>query len=178
VTQGADRRFKKEVAIRGSLIASAIVLCVALLGKQTLGRYEVSLDAVRLAAGLVLLISALRVMFHSAESPPSELRKPAALELAISAVAMPIVVPPPGIAVILIAMMIAPGYPGMESIIAFALATMMVLDFLVMFFIDQVLRVPGLLLGLHVFGSMLMFIQVALAIETVLVACRHLGFIG
>ncbi len=74
-------------------------------------------------------------------------------------------------------MMIAPSHPGMESIIALALATMMALNFMVMFFIDQILKVPGLLLGLHVFGSMLMFIQVALAIETVLVACRSLGVI-
>ena len=47
-----------------------------------------------------------------------------------------------------------------------------------MFFIDEVLTVPGLLLGLHVFGSMLMFIQVDLAIETVLAALRSLSFIG
>ena len=98
LTQGADRDFKKAVAIRGSLIASAIVLCVALLGKWAVGRYEVSLDAVRLAAGLVLLISALRVIFQNAEPARPESRKPAAIELAISPVAMPIIVPPAGIA--------------------------------------------------------------------------------
>ena len=178
LTQGADRDFKKEVAIRGSLIASAIVLCVALLGKWAVGRYEVSLDAVRLAAGLVLLISALRVIFQNAEPARPESRKPAAIELAISPVAMPIIVPPAGIAAILISIMVAPNYPGMESVIALALLTMMTLNFLVMFFIDEVLKVPGLLLGLHVFGSMLMFIQVALAIETVLAALRSLSFIG
>ena len=91
---------------------------------------------------------------------------------------MPIIVPPAGIAAILISIMVAPNYPGMESVIALALLTMMTLNFLVMFFIDEVLKVPGLLLGLHVFGSMLMFIQVALAIETVLAALRSLSFIG
>jgi multiple antibiotic resistance protein len=177
VTHAADRAFKKEVAIRGSLVASAIVLCVLVLGKGAVGKFEISLDALRLGAGLVLLVSALRVIFPNAEPLPADSRKPGALELAISPVAMPIIVPPAGIAAILLSIMIAPNYPGMESVIALMLATIMALDFLVMFFIEQVLKVPGLLLGLRVLGSMLTFIQVALAIDTVLAAFRSLGII-
>jgi multiple antibiotic resistance protein len=174
----ADRPFKREVATKAFLIASALVGIVGLIGEGLAAKYKISLDAVRIAGGLVLLISALKITFPSAEPSSSESSKPSALQLAISPVAMPIIVPPAGVAAILIFVMLAPTFPGSGSVIALALVTVMVLDFLVMFFIDQVVKVPGLLLLLQVFGSVLIFIQLALAIEVLLGAFRSLGILA
>ena len=60
---------------------------------------------------------------------------------------------------------------------AICLATMMVLDFLVMYFIDQVMKTPGLTLVLHALGSVLVFIQASLAIQMILDALKNLGVI-
>jgi hypothetical protein len=90
---------------------------------------------------------------------------------------MPITVPPAGVAAILITLLLAPTYPGMGRVIVWGLATMMTLDFLAMYFIDTLAEVPGLLLLLQVFGAVLIFIQIALAIETFLVAFRDLALI-
>jgi multiple antibiotic resistance protein len=120
----------------------------------------------------VLLISALKIMFPTAESSSPVSSKKMALQVAISPVAMPIIVPPAGIAAIMIFAMQAPKFQGAASMIAVALATMMALDFLVMFFIDQILKLPGLLLLLQVFGAALIFIQLALAIEVLVSAFR------
>ena len=54
---------------------------------------------------------------------------------------------------------------------------MMVLDFLVMYFIDRVMKTPGLTIVLTVLGSVLVFVQAALAINMMLVALTSLGFI-
>ena len=54
---------------------------------------------------------------------------------------------------------------------------MMVLDFLVMYFIDWVMKTPGLTIVLHVLGSVLVFIQASLAIQMILVALKNLGVI-
>jgi hypothetical protein len=51
----------------------------------------------------------------------------------------------------------------------------MLLDFLVMYFIDWVLKTPGLTIVLTVFGSVLVFVQVCLAIQMMLVALVDLG---
>jgi multiple antibiotic resistance protein len=86
-------------------------------------------------------------------------------------------VPPAGVAAILIFMMVAPQYPGMAQAVAICLAAMMALDFLVMYFIDRVMKTPGLMIVLTVLGSVLVFVQAALAINMILVALKSLGII-
>jgi multiple antibiotic resistance protein len=177
LTQGAEGRFKRAVAVRGAVIASVLCAFVALAGGALLGKYRISIDAVRLAGGLVLLIAALRGIFQKTQptSPGSGTVK--AIQLAASPVAVPTIVPPAGVAAILIFMMIAPQYPGMTQAVAICLAIIMMLDFLVMYFIDLVMKTPGLMLILVVLGAVLVFMQAALAIEIILNALRSLGVI-
>jgi len=177
LTRGADRRFKRGVAIRGAVIASALCAFVALAGGILLGRYRISIDALRISGGLVLLIAALQVIFQKANSSSLGSGTPTAIQLAASPVAVPMIVPPAGVAAILIFMMVAPQYPGMTQAVAICLATMMVLDFLVMCFIDRVMKTPGLMIVLTVLGSVLIFVQAALAIEMILNALKSLGII-
>ena len=174
LTREAERPFKRELAIKGSLIASATVAFAAIVGTQAAARFGISLDGVRLAGGLVLLVSALNILFPRPEQPAMQTAKPAALQLAVSPLAMPMIVPPAGIAAILIFVMLAPNNPGMEFAIAIVLAAVMLLDFLVMFFIDHVARLPGLSLLLQVVGAVLVFIQVALAVGTLMMGFRGL----
>jgi multiple antibiotic resistance protein len=177
LTRGADVRFKRDVAIRATLIAAALGVFVAMAGGTLLGKYRISIDALRIAGGLVLAIAALQVIFQKARPPSPGSGTPTAIQLAASPVAVPIIVPPAGIAAILIFMMLAPQYPGMTQAVAICLATMMVLDFLVMYFIDRVMKTPGLMLVLTVLGSVLVFVQVALAIQMILVALKNLGVV-
>jgi len=177
LTRGADGRFKRSVAIRGAVIASVICAFVALAGGALLGKYRISLNAVRIAGGLVLLIAALQVMFRKAQSSSPSSGKPTAIQLAVSPVAVPMIVPHAGVAAILIGMILAPEFPGMTQAIAICLATMMVLDFLVMYFIDRVMKTPGLMLVLTMLGSVLVFVQAALAINMILTALKSLGVI-
>ena len=177
LTRETDRAFKRDVAIKASMTSTVLVAVTVLLGKGLVARYEISLDSVRIAGGLVLLLSALKVVFPGPEPVRAESVKPTALQLAISPVAMPITVPPAGVAAILITLLLAPTYPGMGSVIVWGLATMMTLDFLAMYFIDTLAEIPGLLLLLQVLGAVLIFIQIALAIETFLVAFRDLALI-
>lgn len=51
----------------------------------------------------------------------------------------------------------------------------MVLNFLVMFFIDFLLRIPGLIAILQLFEAVLVFIQAALAVHTVIGGLISLG---
>jgi multiple antibiotic resistance protein len=177
LTRGADPRFKRAVAIPGAVIASALCAFVALAGGTILGRYRISIDAVRISGGLVLLIAALQVMFRKAPTSSPSSAKPSAFQLAVSPVAVPMIVPHAGVAAILIAMGHAPQYPGIPQAVAISLATMMVLNFLAMYFIDWVMKIPGLTLVLHALGSVLVFIQASLAIQMILHALKSLGVI-
>jgi len=177
-TQGADVRFKRAVAIRGVVIAAALCALVALGGGTLLARYRISIDALRFAGGLVLLIAALQVIFEKANPPSPSSGTRTAIQLATSPVAIPMIVPPAGVAAILIFMMFEPQYPGIPTTIAVCLSIIMVLDFLVMYFIDQVLKTPGLMIVLTVLGAVLIFVQVALAMQIFLVALRSLGVVN
>jgi multiple antibiotic resistance protein len=175
LTQGADIRFKRAVAIRGAVIASVLCAFVALAGETLLAKYHLSIDAVRVAGGLILLLAALKVIFTKVEPSSPGKGAPTAIQLAVSPVAVPIIVPQAGVAAILIFLLLAPQYPGMMQAVAICLATMMVLDFLVMYFIDLVMKTPGLMIVLSVLGSVLIFVQASLAAHMIMVGLKLLS---
>lgn len=174
LTQGADLRFKRAVAVRGALIASALCAFVVLAGMSLLGKYRIQLDAVRIAGGLVLLISALKTIFIKGP-PPTPVPGATPIQLAVSPVAVPVIVPQAGVAAILIFLMQEPSNPGIVPLIVFSVAIMMVLDFLVMYFIDTVVKTPGLAIVLSVLASVLVFIQACLATQMILVGLKILN---
>jgi multiple antibiotic resistance protein len=175
VMRAADPAFKRSVAIRGTVIAFALCISVAMVGATLLDKYRISINAVRIAGGLVLLIAALQAIFRKTGSSRPGSGTPSAIQLAASPVAVPNIVPPAGVAAILIMMMAAPQYQGMTQAVIICLVIVMLLDFLVMYFIDWVLKTPGLTIVLTVFGSVLVFVQVCLAIQMMLVALVDLG---
>jgi multiple antibiotic resistance protein len=177
VTQDMDAALKRSIAVRSSLIASALCAFIALAGDTVLLKYHISIDALRIAAALVLLISALQVIFAHPQPAAPASGAPATLQLAASPVAVPGIVPPAGVAAILIFTMLAPQYPGLALAVAISLAVVMALDFLAMYFIDDIMKVPGLMLVLMVLGSVLIFVQVCLAFEVLLRALRDLGVV-
>lgn len=174
LTQGADLRFKRAVAVRGVLIASALCAFVLLAGMSLLGKYRIQLDAVRIAGGVVLLISALRTIFIKS-TPPTPVAGATPIQLAVSPVAVPIIVPQAGVAAILIFLMQAPSNPGIVPLIVLSVSIMMVLDFLVMYFSDTVVKTPGLAIVLSVLGAVLVFIQACLATQMILVGLKILS---
>lgn len=175
LSRGMEAPFRRSVALWGTVIAAALCGFVALAGGMLLGKYRIDLEALRLAGGLVLLISALQVIFQNAPRPSPDPGELTALQLAAAPVAVPNIVPPAGVAAILIFMMLAPQYPGLEMAVAICLAIVMVLDFLVMYFIDRVLKTPGLALVLTVLGAVLIFVQVCLAMDILVTALKALG---
>jgi multiple antibiotic resistance protein len=174
LTRDSDIPFKRALAIRASLIASVLVLFIAIMGGSLLDKYQISFNSLRISGGLVLILAALNTIFRKAQTAYA---KPGAtvLQLAASPLAIPAIVPPAGVAAILIFVMLAPDHPDMWQAIVIVLTIMMVLDFLVMYFIDFVLKAPGLMLVLHVVGATLIFMQVCIGIEIILRALKDLG---
>jgi len=177
LTRDADLPFKRALAIHGTLIASALVLFVAVAGGTILDKYQISVNALRIAGGVVLVIAGLNAIFW----PPRAVRaQPGStvLQLAAAPLTIPAIVPPAGIAALLIFIMLAPDYPGMWLAIGIALVIVMILDFLVMYFIDVVVKTPGVMLALQVLGATLIFIQLCIGVEIILRALTDLGLVA
>lgn len=177
LTAKADPKFKKDVAIKAAIVATVICLLIAILGRGMVETYRLTAEAIQIAGGIVLLISALRIIFPGIQSENLTKSNPSSLQLAISPLATPIIVSPIGIAAILVFVLFAQGNQEMLFSIYKAIFTMMILDFLVMYFIDKVLKIPGLMAVLQIAGSVLVFIQVALAVQTILYGLFKIGLI-
>jgi len=178
-TRGTDAKFKREAALKAFLIASLVVVAVVVLGQTLLQKYAISLESVKLACGVILLISALRAMFPGPEEAPDPAApKPTATQLAIRPLAVPVIVTPAGIAALMIFGMVATSHPGMETTLTWMLAVILALDLVVMLTVDWIVRIPGVLLVLVVLGFVIVFIQVALAIETLVNGLRGLGVVA
>ncbi|WP_017716436.1 MarC family protein [Kamptonema formosum] len=176
LTHEATPKYRRDVAILASVIATAVVLLVALLGHRLVVKYQLSLDALRLAGGLVLLLSALFNTFPHLQ-PPLEVPKtqPTALQLAINPIVSPIVIPPVGVAAILIFTTLFQENFWMHLSIIASLLSVMFLDFLAMLFADKIIKVPGLMQVLNLTAVVLTFVQVALAIQVILIVLKNLG---
>lgn len=179
LTRNATPKYRRDVAIRATIIAAIVVLLVALFGHRLVDKYQLSLDALRLAGGLVLLISALFNTFPHLQ-PPLKVPKPeiTAMQLAIRPVVSPIVIPPVGVAAILIFATLFQDNVEMQWIVVKSLLTIVVFDSIAMLFADKIVKIPGLIQFLTLTSVVLTFIQVALAIEVILIALRSLGIVG
>jgi multiple antibiotic resistance protein len=98
VTDDLPRRARRNVALRASIIAGAILIGMALLGDRLLRALEISLPAFRIAGGLLLFAIAFEMVFgirmrregQAAEEAVEEhVRNIAAFPLAIPLLAGP-----------------------------------------------------------------------------------------
>jgi multiple antibiotic resistance protein len=177
LTKDADLGLKRAVAVRGTLIACGILVFTALTGAGLSARYRISVEALLIGFGIILLIAALDAMFLQPRPARPAPGASTAMQLAVSPVATPIIVPPAGVAAVLIFVLLAPQFPNGVRDVVICAAIMMVLDFLVMYYIDKVVSVQGLGLVLQVLGSVLVVMQVGLAVQMMLNALRRLGVI-
>jgi multiple antibiotic resistance protein len=89
-----------------------------------------------------------------------------------------VIVTPAGIAAIIVFELLAAQIPGSERTIVTSLAVVMALNFLVMFFNGAIVKIPGLGLGLQLLGTVLVVVQVALAVQVLLISLEALGLVG
>ncbi|MEO8306525.1 MAG: MarC family protein [Pseudomonadota bacterium] len=177
-TRDLDRAFQRSIAIHATIIAAVLVAFVALAGSNLLVKYQVSIGALRLAAALVLLLSALRTMFVADSGPARIVPGTSPLQAAAAPISSPIVVTPAGVAAILIFAMLSPTSPGMMQDVGVSLAIIIPLNFLVMYFNRWIVGRGLLMLALQLLGEVLVFVQVAMAVEIMLMGLRGLGVIA
>ena len=64
LTKGATQAQRRNMAIRATVIAGAILLVFALFGEALLGALHIELDSFRIAGGLMLFLIALDMVFE------------------------------------------------------------------------------------------------------------------
>jgi len=127
----ATPRQQRMMAIRATVIATAILLVFALFGEQLLGALHIQLDSFRIAGGIMLFLIALEMVFEKRtqrrEERAEKIRATPEIEdVSVFPMAMPMLAGPGAIASIMLLMARAEGTEQTLAILV-ALASVMLL---------------------------------------------------
>jgi multiple antibiotic resistance protein len=183
-TRTADWRTVLALAAKSTLVATAIVLFVALSASGTLSSWHVSIEAVQIAGGIVLALAAIKTL-TSPSFADTPLGAASARESkqntawfgrpVLAPLAVPGIVPPVGIMVVLFFAATALGDQQMQTELAFVLVAIMATNFAAMLFARPIMRVVGVPV-LQVTGWALSAVQAGLGVQAIISALRALQF--
>jgi multiple antibiotic resistance protein len=177
-TRGADRGFRRTVARRAVLVATIIVLAVALLGPFVLTNWHVSAPAILITCGIIIFYQALQIVMRTpAVAPGSSIQQDSPSEpspaIAVFPIAIPAIVTAPGIAAIAAVAILSRHDLAHESTVVATLLAIMALNLLTMWNTEAILR-HGLAGVLLVVGWVMAVLQASLAVQIVLYSLRLL----
>jgi len=132
LTRGADMAHRTAMAVRSTLVAAAILLVFALLGEPLLQTLGISLEAFRIAGGIMLFLIALEMVFEKRQQRREERAHEVELhpeqydDISIFPMAMPMIAGPGSIAS---AMLLMQRSHGLEAhlVVMAALATVLLM---------------------------------------------------
>jgi multiple antibiotic resistance protein len=179
VTQGTDPAFRRNLAWRAIVIATIIVLAVALLGALVLENWHVSIAAIVITGSIILFLQSLQLIMQPPTAtpppPPQDAgQTPPSLAVAHFPLAIPVLVTAPGIAAIVAFMAIAEGDWVQKGMVMASLVAIMALNLVTLLNIEAIFRYvpPGLL---KVFGWVMAVLQAALAVQYIINGLIRLG---
>jgi len=178
-THGIDDRTVERIAVWAFVQATGSVVVGGMLGARLLGSWHISIPSMTIAGGIVFFLVALRQLLeqyerHAPDAPAEPL--PASPMLAATHLLFPIVLTPYGIAAV-IAVMGASTDVTRTSVILGIVLAIMVINLVAMWFARRILVGP-VIIGLQVIGAVLAVMQVALAIEFMVIGLKALGVIS
>ena len=130
-TKGASAVQSRSMAVRATLIASAILLVFALFGQDLLGALHIELDSFRIAGGLMLFWIAFEMVFEKRTQRREQrveklIATPEIEDVSVFPMAMPMLAGPGAIAAVMLLMNEAEGLQQSLVVLA-ALGAVMVL---------------------------------------------------
>lgn len=134
LTKGATQAQRRNMAIRASVIAGAILLIFALFGEALLGALHIELDSFRIAGGLMLFLIALDMVFEKRTQRREERAEkiaaqnagtPEVEDVSVFPMAMPMLAGPGAIASIMLLMSEAQGTEGTLVVLAALLVVLL-----------------------------------------------------
>lgn len=169
--RGASDAYRREVALRGIVIAAILMLAFAFGGEPLLRALGITLPAFRIAGGILLFLVATEMVFArrwGIRSPtePEQEEATHSADISVFPLAFPLLAGPGALTSIVLLMGRAAGPLAGGAVIA-ALAAVMLLAFLLLITAPQLIRVLGVT-GTNVVSRVLGIILAALAAQLVL----------
>ncbi len=147
LTGGATAAHRRAMAVRSTLVAGAILLAFALFGKAFLSALHISLDAFRIAGGIMLFMIALDMVFEKRTERRENraqdvLDKEEQDDISIFPMGIPMIAGPGSIASVMLLTSRADGW-GERGIVLAALAAVLALTMLCLLIAGPLMKALG-----------------------------------
>lgn len=165
LTNSLDESARRRAGDRASAVAFGVIAVFALFGRQILDYLAVSVPAMQVSGGLLLLLIALELLMGKGEDPVSH----DGVNVAIVPLGTPLMAGPGAIVAIMLAVQRAPGFTGYLTV-GLALVAVMALVWLFLRYavlIRAVLRESGTVLASRIAGLLLSAIAVQMIADGV-----------
>jgi multiple antibiotic resistance protein len=168
LAQNADQALRRQLAVRSTAIATVVLLLVAIVGQNMLRVWNVRLPALLIAGGILLFMVALKMVLSEYNLPEkSAPPEQPSLNMVVSPLAFPTIVPPFGLAIALTIMVMSQELGISPFIVLGLLVLVMLLNLIgmlaakpiLMFLKPVTLRILGFALGV---------LQLAMGIEWII----------
>ncbi|WP_298906785.1 MarC family protein [uncultured Aliiroseovarius sp.] len=178
LTQGMSAAKRRAVAIRACLIAGVLLTLFAFLGEGVLGFLGISMPAFRIAGGILLLLTALDMLFERRTQRRKDQSEEAESDddPSVFPLAMPLIAGPGSIATVILLAGQGDGLAGVG--LALVVMSLVLVIAFVLFnaapLLERLLRETGIKVVTRLLGMLL----AALAVQFVLEGLRDFGLMG
>lgn len=168
LTQKADSSLRRQFAFRSAALATIAILLVAIIGQNIVGVWQIRLPSLLIAGGILLfLVSLNMVMTQYQPLPLPKDSSPPSLKLVVSPLTFPVILPPFGIAIALVLMLVSQEIGFNPLAVLGVLVLVMLLNLIVMLAARPILAFLKPI-TLQIFGFVLGVLQLALGIEWII----------
>jgi multiple antibiotic resistance protein len=174
MTEGADDRFRRQLAIRATILSCLALAIAVVVGEKTLRDYSVSLNVLALTGGLVVSVVAFQTILEQFRPVAIDrtVAEKLSLDSAVLRLTFPTIVTPYGIAAVIIFIAIAQETPTEVAIFLLAVGVLL-LDLVAMLIARPLLKWLGV--PLLILNAVLAIIQLAFGVQIILTSLAAIG---
>ncbi|GHF14226.1 UPF0056 inner membrane protein [Kordiimonas sediminis] len=146
LTQGTSKGHKRKMAIKGVVVATVIMVFFAFAGKPFLNALGISMDALRVAGGLMLFIIALEMVMEKRTERKQETADKLDEyfeDISVFPIALPLLAGPGGIATIMLSMTPYEGQYTHQAMVLLALGVVMIMTLMTFLMAGKVMELLG-----------------------------------
>jgi multiple antibiotic resistance protein len=173
LTADADAGLRRSIAIRTVLTATVVALLFVIAGEFLLDAFHISIPALKLGGGLILVLFALEMVLGSQSQEAPKTDSAASTNIAVYPLAMPLMATPQGLVAIVTLTAAAPGTSEMVLMIGLILG-IMTFNFVFFLGAHRILSAIGPA-ALKVVASIVGLLLVALAVQLMIWGLTDLG---
>jgi multiple antibiotic resistance protein len=182
LTQKSTQAERRVMALRGTLIATAILMFFAVFGDAMLKLFGITLPALRIAGGVLLLLISIDMVFarHSGgtgTTPEEENEAQGRADISVFPLATPLIAGPGAISAVILLTTGTGGFTIEWVVVVVALLAILLACYLAMLVAIPIQRLLGLT-GLAVVSRVVGVLLAALAVQFLLDGIKASGVLG